>query len=399
MCYPSRLGQVKNEKKKMEWWIFVVLGLAAFLLAGGFLLKKSLANTKQARKVWALVGIGLFAVGLFQGGFLDDIVGGISTKTISDGLTIGEAEDTSEGIQFTKELGASSTVTFNSYTGSWGGAATKAEVEPVYTIVDKDGQIINSDAAANTSSTYVGDVLDIYATGAAYYFDPIMDWGVDNQRPTLEIEVYTVPTTANMDIVVYDETGATALTADDNANKTSDYDGPALGAGETYPIYAKFETKVVDKNFRLGAICTYYCGGEIDDFSLEESGWTEVNIPNGYLTDNFYHYDDTNTSQACSYKRCYVPSSGGYLDLGEWEDVKYQFLIDTDDTTQPTENGDSYVGAVYLDYGCELNNIGSPTCDWYKHDANNDPGAIGLDENPESAGYNGLDVGFCVEPF
>lgn len=200
-----------------------------------------------------------------------------------------------------------------------------------------------------------------------------------------------------MEIKAYDDTGSTELTADDNSNNTADYAGTDLGAGQTYSYYIRFKNAVADKTFRLGAILTYYCGDEVDDFTLEESGWTEVSVPSGDLDTSFTHYDDTNSSTTCTIKHAYVPTSG-YIALNEWDSVKYQFVIDTDDSSAPTANGDSYVGAIFVDYACNPDESGNLVCSWYNHDNNADPDDIGLSEGVVSSGYKGLDVGVCIEP-
>ena len=343
----------------------------------------------KASSSWYII-IAIIAIAVMVSPTGKEWLGSLGTIVSDDGTP-------DEGVITYKEVGNAATLYIDAYTGSWGGVATKTEVAPSYTIQDSTGQVIVADTTADSLASYVGESIDIYGTGASYYFDPVKGYQINNAAPRVAVEVYAIPTTANMDVIVYDETGSNALTADDHDNNTADYAGGDLGAGETYTYYAKFETKVVDRTFRLGAICTFYCGGEVNNFALEESNWIEVNVPNGKLTDTFTMKDDTNISTACSYKKCYVPSNADYVELGQWDDVKYEFLIDTDDSTAPSANGDSYVGAVFLDYGCEVEAGGDVVCDWYKHDANNDPGEIGLDENPETAPY-GLDCSFGLEP-
>lgn len=300
--------------------------------------------------------------------------------------------------------GESATLYFKSYSGIWSGASTKTEVYPSYTVIDSSGATLVSDATANSTSLgmTVGKTISVYGTGATYYVDPVTNYKITNAAPVVTTKSYPIVSTTDLVIKGYDSTGTTALTADDDTNNTADYNGGSLGADETEAYYFTIESAINDKVFRLGAICTYYCGDEIDNYELVSSAWNEVNVPNGVMTDSFSMYDDTNASTSCSYKRCYEPSGSEYITINEWsiypDGSKLKFMLETDSSTGPTANGDSYFGHVYLDYACEIAGSGDVECGWYKQDADNDPGDIGLDENPESAGYNGLDVGGGVEP-
>ncbi len=354
--------------------------------------KHAKGETKMHKKaktnalVWIIVAVVILAAaGVINIGDLGKIF-----KTTS-----GDEDDTT--IIF-KEQGQGTTAYFQGYTGPWGKKSSKTAVGPVWTILNKDGNIIVDDTATNsTTKTFVGDELTIYPTGSSYYGD-VTTFPITQENPTKEIKVQDVVATTNLVITCYDDTETTALTADNNDNNTADYAGGDLGADETYTYYCKLKNNVADKTFRVGAILTYYCGGEVDDYELTEGGWTEVSIPSGKLQDTFTHYDDDNQSTSCSFKHAYVPDSGDYVELQEWEWIKYQFTIDTDDSTGPTANGDSYVGAVFVDYACEKSSLGEIVCDWYKHDSNNDPGDVGIDEAAETTGYKGLDVGYAIEP-
>jgi hypothetical protein len=341
----------------------------------------------------ALIFFGLAAFGVINLGK----TGGLQAADSGDGeIDVANAMQTN--------LGEDATVTLNSYSGKWSGATSKSEVYPVYTIFDSDGGERVSDAVANSTTASVGMTLNIYGTGAGNYLDAAT-CKLTSSRPVCEVNAYPVVDTTNMIVKCYDNTGTTALTADDNTNNTADYAGGNLAAAEQESYYCTIENNVNDKVFRLGAICTYYCGDELDDFELESSGWTETNVPSGKMLDSFLEYDDTNASTSCGYKHCYVPSGKKYIEMLNWEKYpdndKLHFVADTDDTTQPSANGDSYMGAVFVDYGCEKNEDGGVSCGWFKDDGSDqDPGAIGIDENPESDryGFTGLDISVSIEP-
>ncbi|MFA5412853.1 MAG: hypothetical protein WC350_05920, partial [Candidatus Micrarchaeia archaeon] len=188
-------------------------------------------------------------------------------------------------------------------------------------------------------------------------------------------------------------------------NNTADYAGGSLGAGEVSAYYAKLSTKVADATFDLKAACTFYCGGEVDDFTMEHSGWNEVTMPAYIAGVSMDMRDDTNVSTTCTYKHCYEVDTP--IRMNEWDSAKYKFVLDTDDSTGPTANGDSYFGAVFLDSSWELNNDGDKVLNvWYKDgDGSEDPSSIGLDEQADMPGVNatnmvniGLDTFFTIEP-
>jgi len=302
-----------------------------------------------------------------------------------------------DSVQYTRELGATSTVTFNAYEGEWSGVGSKTEVYPEYTIIDQNSKIVVNDVAVNSTTTFgVGDSGTVYATGSDQYFDPHR-FVVGKQAETVELLVYSILATSNLVTSAYDD-NEDALTADNNVNNTADYAGGNIGNGDT-TYYIKLKNNVKDKVFRLGAILTYYCGGEADDFTLQENGWELTDVPSGVLGDTFTLYDDGNASTSCSFKHAYVPVGEKYIELQEFDDTgKMKFVFDPDDTTEPTANGDTYFGVTFVDYACEKSAGGAVICDWYKHDTDSDPGDVGLDEAPEVSGYKGLTVGVTIEP-
>lgn len=321
------------------------------------------------------------------------------------GFNIGGGDDgvdsaTQNGVLITKEQGASATIGINAFTGSWGGASSETEVYPIYTILDEQGTKVHTDVNVNSTTSFsVGDKMTIYGTGASYYVD-MVEYSVESQAGTVpKIEAYDIAETTDLVITVFDKDDS-ALTADDNANNTADYAGGNLGADDLENYYIRLEQSGSDETFRLGAILTYYCGGEMDDFKLVDSNWKEANLPtSGDIDNDFLLYDDTNASTSCSIKRAYVPSGSDYIELAENQDTgKLKFVAETDSTTQPTANGDSYFGAVFVDYACERNGAGDIECGWYRNDDNALPGSLGLNEAVTTTGFNGLDVGVAIEP-
>lgn len=322
----------------------------------------------------------------------------------------------SGGIVSTVEKTAGVTLALDAYTGDWGNAGSETEVYPTYTIVDQDGNKIVNDATANTTTLLKqGDAYTISSTGSTYYFDQKKGTvALGDTTPKEKLNAYAAASTANMDIVAYTEDGVTALTADDNSNNTVDYAGGSLGAGEDYDYPVRVKLAAADVTFRLGAILLYDCGGEVEDYTLTgmfgasspelaSITWTEVSIPSGStMKTGFYLGDDDANNTTCKYTRAYVPSWNGkpYVELNEWDWIKVTTHIKTDASTGPSANGDTYVGGCVVDYSGEIGEDGTVYYDWYKHTSASDPGAVGIDENPETTngGNNGLDVGWAIEP-
>ena len=307
----------------------------------------------------------------------------------------------------TEEKTASVTLTLDAYTGEHGKAGSQTEVYPTRTVTKNGNKIVNDAGANSTTSVNLHDTVDSYLTGSSYYGDPVMDFPIDDTTPVLEDNAYTVVATTDIVMSAYQDDGTTALTADDNDNNTADYAGGSIGAGETYNYVIKIKNNVADKTWRLGAIYLGYGGDEVDDFKmlgtydgrtqeLRNVEWKEASLPAGVMQTSQLHYDDTNASQSVGWKRAYVPTTG-YIDMHEWDWIKIETSFEADGTTQPTANGDTYIMVGHADYSCNPAKSGEVVCDWYNHDDDNDPGDIGVDENPETT-TNGLDIVTTIEP-
>ena len=355
------------------------------LIVGGFLFFGKKANKTLA--------IGLLVVGFLMGGLT-----GLGQLSLGGTDTAGTSGGTGTVNNF--RTGASSTVTLNSFTGTWGGLSSKTEVYTNYHLLDQTGAVLVNDVNANTSTMAVGDSGTLYCTGGDFYCDKTT-FSVSKESQTQDIQAKQIATVANMDVVVYDNTGSTALTADSNASATNDYSSADMGAGETDVIYVKFQNKVADRTFRLGAILTWECDAgtttKIDDFTLTESGWKEVALPSGDLQDTFRQDNSTDSNVECHYKHAYVPSSSSFIELSEWDYIKVQMTIDADDSNAPAVEDNAFVGGTFVDYGCNPDSTGAVICDWYNHDTNNDPDDIALDDAVIATNFDGLNTGFSID--
>lgn len=384
--------------------------------------KFSANGKKNSLLMYIIAGVLIVGVGAFLAeagkGYYHQIAGDKdhwlgrmlpSSTVVTEASVLEEKIDQSSGVLEFRETDKATTGYWAFYTGEWGGASSKTRVYPTITSMivaegtDNTGSVIVDDTAQNDTGSNrvsVGDVVKVYPSGASYFFAP---WSLNiNSDPTTapEVETYAIGATTDLVITCYNDKGTTELTADDNTNNTADYNGGSIGAGETYTYKCDIKNNIADYSKFLGAICTYYCGGEIDNFELQSDKWTELSgIPNGVLGDSFTHYDDSNQTTSCNFRHCYVPADGDYLYLKEWASTElYDFVLTADGTTQPSANGDSYCGFSVFDYHCEKAKSGAMVCDWYKHDDNGDPGELGLDEAPETTGYRSLDVGVAIEP-
>ena len=359
-------------------------------------------NNKGASNALLIIILLLAGVALLGGGF-----GGIADQI---GTSAKEADDAPVDISF-RDVTASVTLTFDSFTGEHGEAGSETEVYPAYTVLRNGNVIAVRDAQTNsTTAVELDDAIDLYGTGATYYVDPVMGFPVSGVAPVLESNSYAAVATTNLVMSAYQDDGTTALTADDNANNSADYAGGSIGAGEYYQYVFKIKNNVADKTFRLGAILTGYCGDEADDFELLETydgssaavrniEWEEVSIPSGKLKSTIAMSDDisNDANTSCSWQHAYVPVGVDYVDLHEWDWMKVQTSFDADDSTGPTANGDTYIYLGIADYSCEISLAGDIVCDWYKHDTNGDPADVGVDESLDTT-LTGLDIAAAIEP-
>lgn len=324
---------------------------------------------------------------------------GLMSQSFNVPGPLGNEETDSEGVLKFREEGASATIGINAFTGDWGGASTQTEVYPAYTIYDGEGSRVHSDVNVNSTTSFsVGDTMSIFGTGSSYYLDKV-DYTVTSQAGSVpDLEVYEIAASTDLVITVFDK-DQNALTADDNSNNTADYASGDLGADDLENYYVRLEQTGSDKSLRLGAILTYYCGDEMDDFSLVQSGWKEANIPTtGDLDTNFLLYDNTNATTTCTIKKAYVPSDKEYIELKENQDTGFlKFTAETDSSSAPAADGDSYFGVVFVDYACETDSKGKVACGWYRSDEASLPGGVGLNEAVTTTGFKGLDVGAAIE--
>lgn len=264
--------------------------------------------------------------------------------------------------------------------------------------VIENGEIKVNAAAVTSVDTYVGAPLEFYGTGTTYYGD-YKSFSPQTATATVSLDGYTIAAEGSMTVTAYDNTGSTVLTADDDAENTADY-SLTLGSGEDYNLFAKIQNKDDQSRFDLKAICTFYTSnGDISDFKLIDSDFTEVAIPLQLKNTAVSVNNDTDSNAFYSYyKHCYVykARTSDTISLKGWDYTKnFQFLVDVTSGVNPAANGGDNFGAIFLDASYYLGSDGKIWYDFYTHDVNEYVDTVGMAETENSP--QGLQTGFVIE--
>jgi hypothetical protein len=342
-----------------------------------------------------------------------------TTASITDEQTAGTQTTTPSGQQVIvtqTNVGDTATADLQAYTGDWGKEGTATQVYPTWIVTDSSGQRITNAVVTNSSTTTVGQVLNAYITGSAYYGDPVRGMNVTNTEPTLQEHAYTMATASDLTISGFDKNDQ-PLTADDNANNTADYNGGNVGAADSEKYYFDLEEATANKNFNLFAQCTWYMGTAADDFVLNQPGWVDIGSePKLLKKTTITMYNDSNASSTHDgFTHCYVrgtaasAGTAGAIQIGSVyvvpnplmlhendETGKMQYIFTSDSSTAPTANSGTNFGVVFMDGAYGTDGLSNPTFGFYMNDDTQDPGAVGMDENPDTT-FNGLHTAVAVE--
>lgn len=233
-----------------------------------------------------------------------------------------------------------------------------------------------------TISTIPEDtVLSFYGGDGTYYLEPLTDRKL-SVGDKVTLNGATIQAESSMVITLYDDTGATALTA---ADVTAAHDYKAtLGQGQEEPIYIKISNNGADKQFNVKAICTGAEGTNVSSLEIKGSDWSKVTVPtfveNGAVSVNLTEADATLTST--EYDLCYVYKSGTneVIALEEWEDsplIKASIVAKTDKNP-----ADDVVFLTVFDGAWARGKDGKGYFDFYQHDG--DEANVGLAETLNS---------------
>ena len=160
--------------------------------------------------------------------------------------------------------------------------------------------------------TFVG------ANSTSYYAEPLT-LCVNGARPAIALKGYAVATDAQMSSVVYDSTGATALSASSvitNADYTL-----TMGASEETTVYWKIKQATANKAFWLGAVGTYV-GTNMTEASPVSAGFTAVATPQHMQNVAFTFNTSLTITRSYNVYKLTTPRL-----LLEFEEVKYQFKV------------------------------------------------------------------------
>ena len=192
---------------------------------------------------------------------------------------------------------------------------------------DNGATLLNAETATQIN-TAVGSTVDIYGYdvgNSSYYVDPVLGYEIGSRAPTLTLDCHQMSARTDASITAFDS-DLNALTAETVANKSTDYDFPALGASQEKIVYVKFTNNVADKLYKMGAICTF-ADGNITSLKLDEDGWSQVTIPEEVSTSTLNH-DTLETGgrewRTDSYDFCYAPDDGS-VDFTEWDEQTFTF--------------------------------------------------------------------------
>lgn len=334
---------------------------------------------------------------LFGGALLYLVYSMASGGEALSALSANDQATTKEPIRSQTNLGEASTVEVLGVIDIMSGVDTETFVYPTLTVLNSNNERLVRDSVSNIS-TVIGDTINIYGTGASYYVDPVLNYDVKTASELVELTTYDIVEVTDLNVTAYDDTGSTELTVEADADSNNQYVTSDLGAGQEEVIYLKQEVKTSDEVFRLGAILTYHCGAGIDDFTMQQSGWKQANLPSGDLLDTFLVNDTTGNSTSCTIKHVYEPSNADYIQMLEWEDTgNLKFVIEADGTTAP-DGTNAFVGAIFVDSAYEkISGENKVVQNWYKMDGNaQSSDDVGLDENAMTTGYDGGQVGVAI---
>lgn len=346
--------------KQKGGWLKVVL----FIVLGTFLVLGSIGIYNKAINPW-----------LAKKGITSSLEGGGNTDTLEGSTT--EYLDRPDTASFTFQVLDNANGDAVISTGI--GVGALSQVKAV------DGSISQKEwlnpSSANTTQTITtipeDTVLSFYGSSTAYYLYPLTNRQI-GIGDVVTLNGATIQAESSMVVTIYDDTGATALTA---ADVTASHDYKAtLGEGQTETIYIKLSNNGADKRYDVKAICTGAEGTNVSSLEIEGSDWTSVKLPNvvedAAVSVNLTEADATLTST--EYDACYVYKSGtnDVLRLDEWDDSPLiKATINAKDSKNPA---DDVVFLSFLDGAWARGSDGQGHFDFYQHDA--DEGNVGLTE-------------------
>lgn len=294
-----------------------------------------------------------------------------------------EARATLEGCRAlaTDELrGKTSSVTFNGYDLESDSpyAATAAATINVY----RNGYHVNQTTTGglSLSNIVVGDAINIYGNDSTYYVQPVEGRCMLQQADTIDVKLHMIATQYNLQVVCYDDTGATELSGPTASNQ-EDYD-IVLGSDESKLFYCKYGVNSTNQALNLGGIAFITLNDIKECYPATGQGFTLQRVPKFLDATVYLTSTDSNTTNTTGgYEALYVLDTP--VMLHEWDTVKYRFVIKAGSTNPATSNEPSQSDVCimqFLDKSWSRGSDGNSNYDLYQHS------------------YDEANVGF-IEPF
>lgn len=303
-----------------------------------------------------------------------------------DNLSVADSSGGDEVAEVTyRQLGASSTVTFNAYDQV---SNSETEVWPDYYVLDKEGSKLIDGVNANTTTTFVGDKLTIMGEGSVHYV-PKQEFAINNERPSLNLDAYTIITeSSNTNGVTAFDSTMNGLTASGVSGNSSDYN-ISLGADAEEQVTIRIKNVQSNTRWDVLMLCTGV-NGDVDDFYPVGSEWTKVTMPESIDDETFSALVPDSADPTVDYDACYQRSSTLTLDEWDYEDVN--FVLEAG-STDPTGTSD-FAHLVVIDgsYGKATN--GDVSYGAYAKDSTENVSTVGLNE--PTASPMGLTSGLAI---
>ena len=210
-------------------------------------------------------------------------------------------------------------------------------------VVKKDGSVINTtDTSGGTLAGFVvGDSVSVYCAGTSYYTDPVLDFCIRSEAPKIELKTHTMVADTELDMIAYDDTGGTVLSAPGGGR---DY-YMTQGAGGEDDMYVKLTVNVANKAYYFGgwAVFEFYNISSVIP-QHEEGTYTKVATPEHLssvaVLENSTSTADTQTGDYSLYV------IGTPKMLHEWDIVKEKFVVKADTSNDPVPYSTSGAGKL-----------------------------------------------------
>ena len=362
-------------------------------------------------KMNAVVAIAMLGGAFFLGAFANwglttaSLTGAVDTGTDTVSLT-SCSESVAPDIR-----GTSATVTLQVTNPEADTESIFTSSAPSYFVYSNGVKIEDSRNALTFTTAKVGDTVTIGGGNSSHYIVRQDNICVRGQQHTVYLKAPIITTQGNMEIICYDSTATTALTAADNTTR-GDYQ-ITLAAGATEPIYCRFRNAATNSIYHMGGVAVgVFNKTAIDD--VRDKGFSEFIGTSGapavtktaspsFLKTAVIDVDegvDATSTVSLIEGWDYVLKYSAPIDLREFQSFKQQFEIVVDNTNDPVAvadasqdlTGRTTICLLTVDNADAKSQDGSLQTDFFQKDINE--ANVGLAENVTSP--IGRDTGVCI---